>query len=293
MPLLDAGGHLAVFLPPVPVRLNFRNHRKVVVIDGKVGYLGGLNIANEYLGLKKRFGYWRDTHMRITGGAVNPLTLRFIMDWNFASRDKLPVGGRFFDAPVMSGGDEKQVINNVRMQIVSCGPDTKHHNVLNGFIKMISSAKRSVYIQSPYFVPDEGIFSALRVAALSGIDVRIMFPANPDHFFVYWAALSYLGELIEIGVKCYEYTKGFIHSKTVMTDGEICTVGTANMDERSFKLNFECTAFIYDREVTAQLEAAFFKDMKDCNELTPEKYAARGRITKIKESFSRLLAPLL
>jgi cardiolipin synthase len=284
-PFIEAGGKVGVFMPPVPVRLNFRNHRKLAVIDGRVGYIGGLNIGEEYLGMSKRFGPWRDTHARITGEAVHSLTLRFFMDWNFADKERLTYNEKYFPALNLQG--------SVRMQIVSSGPDKRYASVLYGFCKMVSEAKKNIYIQSPYFVPDESLFGALHVAALSGVDVRIMFPANPDHPFVYWAGLSYLGDLMDAGVKVYEYTKGFIHSKTIMADGAICSVGSANVDVRSFRLNFETTAFIYDETVTREMETVFERDMADCFPITPESYARRGKITKIKESVSRLFAPLL
>jgi len=309
-PLLDAGGKLGLFLPPVPVRINFRNHRKLAVIDGTVAYIGGSNIGKEYLG-QGELGNWRDTHMRLTGGAVNPILLRFIMDWNFASDDKMSILPSYF----MAGGiiedlnKEKSkageanmriseaVSNNnpagSRVTIISSGPDTRYPNVLHAFCQMIMGAKKSIYIQTPYFVPDDALFTCIRIAALSGIDVRIMYPANPDHPFVYWASSSFIGELMCAGVKGYAYTKGFLHSKTVMVDSKICAVGTANMDVRSFKINFETHAFIDDETVTKELEDAFFKDVADSRELTLDGYIRRPRRIKVRESVSRLFSPLL
>jgi len=158
---------------------------------------------------------------------------------------------------------------------------------------MISEANNTVYIQSPYFVPDSSIFDALRIAALSGIDVRIMIPSKPDHPFVYWASLSYLGELVELGAKCYKYEKGFVHSKIIMIDSLVSSVGTANMDIRSFKLNFECNAFIYDQTVTKRLEEQFMRDIGDSTRIEYDWYLKRSHLTKIRESVSRLLSPLL
>jgi len=158
---------------------------------------------------------------------------------------------------------------------------------------MIMGAKKSIYIQTPYFVPDDALFTCIRIAALSGIDVRIMYPANPDHPFVYWASSSFIGELMCAGVKGYAYTKGFIHCKTVMVDSKICAVGTANMDVRSFKINFETHAFIEDEALTKELETAFFKDVNDSRRLTLEGYNKRPRRFKIRESISRLFSPLL
>ena len=285
-PLIKAGGYVAYFLPPHFIRINFRNHRKICVLDGAIGYIGGLNIGNEYLGLNKQFGFWRDTHLKLRGGAVKQLELRFLMDWNFCSSDYIQFSDGFFPKIKYSG-------RGVSTQIVSSGPDTAQHNILNAYIKMISEANSTVYIQSPYFVPDSSIFDALRIAALSGIDVRIMIPSKPDHPFVYWASLSYLGELVELGAKCYKYNKGFVHSKIIMIDSLLSSVGTANMDIRSFKLNFECNAFIYDRNVTMRLEEQFIRDIEDSTRIEYEWYMKRGNLTKIRESLSRLLSPLL
>ena len=320
-PLLDAGGQLALFLPPVPVRINFRNHRKIVVIDGSLAYLGGSNIGDEYLGKSKRFGNWKDSHMRLTGSAVSPLMLRFIMDWNFAAKKartrslfpKLAKHRRFITRlkKTITDMDVKpeyfkdiivvdQTCDNAtvqatgaKMSIVSSGPDTEYPFVLHGFCRMVMEAKKSIYIQSPYFVPDEALFTALRIAALSGVDIRIMYPANPDHPFVYWAGSSYVGELMSVGVKGYEYENGFIHSKTIMVDSKVCAIGTANMDVRSFKINFETQAFIDDVSITCELEESFRRDMDDCRLLTLDGYNKRGRVVKIKEGISRLFSPLI
>ena len=310
LPLLEAGGQLALFLPPVPVRINFRNHRKIVVIDGDVSYLGGSNIGREYLGKSERFGNWRESHMRLTGGAITPLTMRFIMDWNFAA-EKAHARSMF-----LKSARHRQFLNRLKhstssiqdahayvaestaqqgaqITISSSGPDTQYPYVLYGFCKMVMRAKKSIFIQSPYFVPDEALFTSLRIAALSGIDVRIMYPANPDHPFVYWAGSSYVSELMCAGVKGYEYTKGFIHAKTIMIDSKMCAIGTANMDVRSFKINFETHAFIEDAAITTELEEAFMRDINDCRELDLHTYNQRSVGVKIKESISRLFSPLI
>jgi len=292
-PLINARGKLGLFLPPFLVRINYRNHRKLAVIDGKIAYLGGSNIGKEYLGMSERFGFWRDSHMRLTGDAVAPLILRFIMDWNFSVKnkaDKLDVSKKYFthppaDAPVTEG--------DTSIFIVSSGPDTRDPHVLHGFCEMIMNAKKSIYIQTPYFVPDDALFTCLRIAALRGVDVRIMYPGKPDHPFVYWASSSYMGELMCAGAKGFEYTEGFIHCKTVMVDSEVSALGTANMDVRSFKINFETHAFITDTKITKELEAAFIEDMKDCRALDYEEYEKRGKTVKIRESISRLFSPLL
>ncbi len=286
-PLLEAGGHVASFFPPflpyINLRINYRNHRKICVIDGRQAYVGGFNIGDEYLGLSK-LGYWRDTHIRIEGSAVMGLAFRFLLDWRFAARDYAPVDEKYF--PYYNTDGETGI------QIVSSGPDSRWAAIKDGFLKMISSAQQRLYIQTPYFIPDESILEALKVAALSGVDVRLVIPEKEDHLFVHWASLSYVGELLEAGVSCYTYKKGFIHSKMMVMDSFISTVGTANLDIRSFNLNFEVNAFIYDEDISTQLEAIFMRDLDDCEELTREQYLQRSVNVKIKEAFSGLLSPL-
>jgi cardiolipin synthase len=288
-PLTDARGRLGLFLPPFLMRMNYRNHRKLAVIDGNIAYLGGSNIGKEYLGMSERFGFWRDSHMRLTGGAVNPLILRFFMDWNFSVKnksDKLEVSPKYFAPP-------QPIDNGSSVQILSSGPDTSDPHVLHGFCSMIMNAKKSIFIQTPYFVPEDALFTCLRIAALRGVDVRIMYPGKPDHPFVYWASSSIMGELMCAGAKGYEYIRGFIHCKTVMVDSEICAIGTANMDVRSFKINFETHAFINDAKATIELEEAFVRDMQNCRALDLETYNKRPRTVKVRESVSRLFSPLL
>jgi cardiolipin synthase len=269
----------------INIRVNYRNHRKIAVIDGKEAFVGGFNIGDEYLGENKRFGYWRDTHLKIVGSAANSLQQRFLLDWRYASNEKIAFDKKYFPCIYSNG--------NIGIQIVSSGPDSEWEQIKNGYIKMINSAKKSVYIQTPYFIPDESILEALKIASLSGVDVRIMIPSKPDHLFVYWASLSYVGELLKSGVKSYKYNKGFIHSKAIVVDGKISSVGTANMDVRSFRLNFEVNAFIYDSSVSERLTKIFEEDIKCCTEITQELYGSRSLFIKFKESISRLLSPVL
>ena len=283
--LNNAGGEARVFLPPRGIRINYRNHRKIAVIDGVIGYVGGLNIGDEYVSEKKRFGFWRDSHIRIEGSAVYDLQLRFIMDWNFTKGDKMELEQRHFPAVSDNG--------NVDMQIVSSGPDTRWDSIFYGYFRLVTEADKNIYIESPYFAPDDGLLEALKTAAISGVDVRIIIPAKPDHFFVHSCSLNYMGELLEAGVRCYEYTKGFIHSKVMTMDGKVVSVGTANMDIRSYKLNFEVNAFIYNEDVTAEFERQFMADIKDSREITLEEYNKRGIVRKVQESFARLISPLL
>lgn len=289
--LMDLGGEVEAFFPSImPLvnpRMNYRNHRKIVVIDGRVGYIGGFNVGDEYLGLDRKFGYWRDTHLRIEGSALHPLQTRFILDWNQAASKEQDIeySDRYFPAIPLKG--------SVGLQIVSSGPDSEWEQIKNGYLKLITMAKKYIYIQSPYFIPDASFMDTLRIACLSGIDVRIMIPNKPDHMFVYWATYSYVGNLIKAGAKVYIYDNGFLHTKMIVVDDEASTVGTANIDVRSFKLNFEVNAFIYDRETSHQLAELFEQDMLLSRELTWELYESRTRIIKLKESFSRLLSPIL
>ena len=288
--LVDLGGRVEAFFPAIfPLinpRMNYRNHRKIVVIDGRIGYIGGFNVGDEYLGKKKRFGYWRDTHLRIEGSSVHPLQTRFILDWNQASAEHdIEYSDVFFPAIPMKG--------SVGLQIVSSGPDSEWEQIKNGYLKLIMMAKKYIYIQSPYFIPDASFMDTLRIACLSGIDVRIMIPNKPDHIFVYWATYSYVGELIRAGAKVYIYQNGFLHTKMIVIDDEASTVGTANIDVRSFKLNFEVNAFIYDRETSHQLAELFEEDMKLSTEMTREIYEKRTIMIKFKESLARLISPIL
>ncbi len=288
--LVDLGGEVEAFFPSVmPLinpRLNYRNHRKIVVIDGRIGYIGGFNVGDEYLGLNRKFGYWRDTHLRIEGSSVHPLQTRFILDWNQASTiSDIEYSDRYFPAIPLKG--------SVGIQIVSSGPDSEWEQIKNGYLKLMAMAKDYIYIQTPYFIPDASFMDTLRIACLSGIDVRIMIPNKPDHAFVYWATYSYVGQLLKAGAKVYIYENGFLHTKMIVVDNEASTVGTANIDVRSFKLNFEVNAFIYDRETSRELAELFEQDMLLSTELTMDLYNERTRMIKMKESFSRLLSPIL
>lgn len=287
--LIEAGGKVASFFPSkipyINLRINYRNHRKLVIIDGKCGFIGGFNIGNEYLGLSKKFGYWRDTHLKITGSAVLMMQTRFFLDWRHASKEKNDFSDKYY--PII---DSK---GTTGIQIVSSGPDSEQEQIKIGYLKMINSARESIYIQTPYFVPDQSILEALKIASLSGVDVRIMIPNKPDHIFVYWASYSYIGELLNYGIKAYTYEKGFLHAKTMVIDGKISSVGTANIDVRSFRLNFEVNAFIYDTKTSEKLKKIFENDLKDCSEITIEKYKNRSKVVMFKESISRLLSPIL
>ncbi|HHV38039.1 MAG TPA: cardiolipin synthase [Tepidimicrobium sp.] len=284
-----AGGKVAVFFPPfVPylsLRINYRNHRKICIIDGEEAYVGGFNIGDEYLGLSEKFGYWRDTHIKIRGTAVSSLQWRFFKDWRFAT------GGDDIRCELNPNRTDNN--NGAGIQIVNSGPDSKWSSIKDGYFKMVTNARERIYIQTPYFIPDDSMFEALKVAGLSGLDVRVMIPCKPDHPFVYWAGLSYIGELLNAGVRFFTYENGFLHSKTFIMDDFVTSIGTANLDIRSFKLNFEVNAFIYDEDINRRMVEQFKLDLEHCKEITLEEYQQRSNMVKVKESVSRLLSPIL
>lgn len=289
--LENAGIEVAEFFPAVlgkfQFRANYRNHRKIVVIDGRIGFVGGFNIGREYIGLDKKFGYWRDTHICIEGSAVTSLAVRFVLDWNYAAKENLFLQDKLFQIPnyVRSGRD--------LVQIISSGPDSSSQEIRNNYLRLIHMAKKSVYIQTPYFIPDNDILDALKIAVKSGIDVKIMVPCKPDHPFVYWATYSYIGEMVHEGAKCYTYDAGFLHTKCLCIDGLVSCIGTANMDIRSFALNFEVNATIYSAKTTKSLEESFENDILKCTLVTRKRYRNRTLFIRVKEQISRLLSPLL
>lgn len=288
--LQEAGIQIGEFFPALfgrlQLRINYRNHRKIAVIDGKTAFVGGFNIGREYVGLDPKFGYWRDTHLKIQGSAVLSLHIRFILDWNYATNQNLFLADRYFRIPEKDPGEEA-------VQIISSGPDSRWQNIRNVYLKMISKARKNIYIQTPYFIPDESVMDAIRIAAMSGVDVRVMIPCKPDHPFVYWATYSYIGELLEAGAKCYTYDNGFLHAKGMVVDGVVSCYGTANMDIRSFRLNFEVNAVIYSVKTAERMEAIFLEDLKSCTRITRYLYGRRPFAVRVKEQFSRLLSPLL
>lgn len=296
--LIKAGGEVAAFfpsyLPLVNPRLNNRNHRKIAVIDGSTGYIGGFNVGDEYVGFDEEKGEWheadlpprRDTHLRIQGDAVKLLQLRFMLDWDSHSkRSYLKWEERYFPNVDYDG--------DIAMQIVSSGPDEEYQQNKYGYFQMINSAKNSLYIQTPYFIPDQSIFEAIKTAILRGVKVRLMIPDHPDHPFVYWATYANAGELVDMGAEVFIYNTGFLHAKTMMIDDELLSIGTTNIDVRSFFLNFEVNAFIYDEDEAVQQRITFEEDMKSSTLLTKEKYESRSKWIKVKEVLANLISPIL
>lgn len=290
-PVTESGGEVLSFFSNTIgnyLRINFRNHRKIVVIDGKIGYIGGINIGDEYLGLKEKISPWRDTHLKITGSSVYSLQLRFLEDWLYASKKD----DDFTDIEKYFMPMDKSTEGDTAVQIVPSGPDTKGEEIKHCLIKMINSAEKSVCIQTPYFIPDEPFIEALQTAAMSGVEVIIQIPALPDKYYVYKATMSFVADVIDYGVKIYLYP-GFLHAKMMVIDDTCCTIGTANIDMRSFSLNFEINSFMYGREITARCAQIFNRDLELCTFLNKEKYNSRSSFTKIQEDIFRLLSPLL
>lgn len=286
---LRAGGvqvqpFLKVPIPFISSNTNYRNHRKVVVIDGKIGYLGGMNIAERYsTGI--RGGQWRDTHIRVTGPAVSELQTCFLVDWQFSSKQLL-YDERYYP--------ELPPCGDVMMQIATSGPMDEWRVIMQGIVQMISQSREYVYIQSPYLIPTEPVRLALRNAALSGVDVRIMIPYRGDKgIIVPLATRSYVNDVLAAGVKVYFYENGYMHSKAIVSDDRVVTIGSTNMDVRSYEQDFEVNAFIYDRELAKKMKAIFINDQKHTWVVDPEKWMSRPWGVRFRESLARLMSPLL
>ena len=275
---------IRIIFPILSQDYNFRNHRKLVVIDGKIGYMGGMNIAKRYaVGLK--WGKWRDTHMRITGPAVSELQTAFLTDWQFVSHKMPSLDGLYpYNPPC----------GNTMMQVVTAGPLDRWNVIMQGFMRAISQSRRYVYIQSPYFIPTEPVLRALQNAALGGVDVRIMIPYRGDRGVLpALASRSYVKEALEAGVKIYFYNKGYLHAKTMVCDDNFVTIGSTNFDFRSFEQDFEINAFIYDASLAEEYRDIFIKDQEVCTLADIDSWANRPMWERIKESFARIFSPLL
>ena len=285
--LKEAGVYVRPFLP-LRLRLrrskiNFRNHRKILIVDGKYGFTGGLNFADRYI-FGNTLGKWRDTFVRFEGAAVHGLQSLFLTDWYFVER-KLITDIKYYPKP-------KKYDQNL-IQIVSSGPDSDWECIMQGIASGIMSAHDYVYLHTPYFVPNDVILNAVIIAALSGVNIKLMIPKESDSRFSDACTFSYLGEIIEAGVKVYQYEEGFLHSKAIVIDDFISIVGSANLDERSFNQNFEANAFIYENKTALELKKLFENDMLNCREITLDDWHNRKRSQKLKESFARLFSPII
>lgn len=286
---VEAKTYVQARFPYLHRKLNYRNHRKICVIDGKIGYVGGLNIGDEYVHGSKKFGYWRDTHLRIEGPAVYSLQTVFITDW-LTLTDKRLIDARYFPMVDTTKGTSM-------VQIATSGADSANQTIYEAYFYAMAQARETIYIETPYFVPDEAVLTALKTASLSGVNIKIIFPSIADHFTVYHASLSYLEQIMSVGAEIYFYDKqpgpSFIHSKVLLVDHEVASVGTANMDIRSFMINSEINAFIYDNKTVNQLYQMFERDLEDSRRITEAEFQQKGFGKRMVESFCRLFSPLL
>lgn len=278
--------------PFLPVRFhhfankaNYRNHRKIAVIDGKTGFVGGLNIADRYMDGVPGIGEWRDTHLKVTGEVVTSLQVVFLIDWYFVRQELLLDKNEYL--PYI------QAEGNVIAQTVTSGPDSDWASIQQAYFTLINMAKRYVFISTPYFMPGETTLNALKTAAMSGVDVRILLPHKSDSWLTNWCTRSYVEELLEAGVKIYWYQKGINHSKVIIVDGIVASVGTANMDLRSFEQNFEVSLILYDREVVRTLACDFMNDLNVSTDGAIQRWKFRPKREKVCESVARLFAPVL
>ncbi len=280
---IEVRSFLKVAFPLFTSKVNYRNHRKITIVDGRAGFVGGMNLALRYVrGLS--WGGWRDTHLLLKGKAVYGLQTAFLLDWYFVDQSLL-TSARYFP--------KTEIMGESIVQIVTSEPVSAWREIMQGLTLAINSAKQYFYIQTPYFLPTEPILSALQTASLAGVDVRLMIPGRPDVIITYLATCSYLKDVLKAGVKVYLYQKGFIHSKLMVSDDAFSTVGSTNMDFRSFEHNFEVNAFLYDAPTALEMRQIFLNDQKNCTQLYLKNWEKRPRWQRIKESVVRLLSPLL
>ena len=265
-----------------PFQINFRNHRKIVVVDGRVAYVGGLNVGDEYIGRDPSFGPWRDTHVRLEGPAVHAVQLSFLEDWYWAAQETPPLD--WTPRPVSPDGQN--------VLVLPTGPADELETCGLFFVHMINAAQQRLWITSPYFVPDPQVMCALQLASLRGVDVRIMLPEHADHLLVYLSSFSYLEEAEQADVKIYRYQPGFMHHKVILVDDHLAAVGTANLDNRSFRLNFEITVLVDDRRFAAQVEEMLRRDFEQCERAHAEDLLQRSFWFRVAVRVARLMSPL-
>lgn len=268
-------------------RVNYRNHRKIVVIDSKIGYIGGINISTRYINTTKNKRFWRDTHIRLEGKSVWFLQTVFMADWNFCSDQKISLSRKYFKEYLPAKNGEKEWV-----QIISDGPDTPNQSILFTYLQAILQAKYEILLTTPYFIPGQQMIEVIRMAALKGVVVKLLVPEVSDSFIVNKASRSNYDALLDAGAEIWLYKKGFVHAKTMVCDGELSVVGTANLDHRSFDLNFEVNAIIYGKKTARMLRNEFMKDLKQSVRLMQEEWVKRSFWRKLTERLVRLIAPL-
>ncbi|CAM4268268.1 cardiolipin synthase [Zobellia nedashkovskayae] len=282
---IEVYGFLPIRFKRLLSSINYRNHRKIVVVDGLTAFTGGINVSDKYLNGDPVLGTWHDMHLRLRGPVVSSLQAVFAMDWNFASgKDDILTLGYFSAIPEIG----KSIV-----QTVSSGPDSDFPSVHQLYFSLINSAKKYVYIVNPYIIPGEAIMEALQVAALGGVDVRILLSSNSDSFLVKWSVQSYFENFLEAGIKIYLYPDGFLHSKVMFSDDQLTTIGTANLDVRSFEQNYEVNILAYDKELTEQLKHDFLKDCKISQQMDYHEFKKRPKLDRLKEGFAKVFSPVL
>lgn len=294
VPRIKAAGVLAypfnkIIFIALANRLNYRNHRKIIIIDGITSFVGGINVSDRYINKQdSKQLFWRDTHLQIEGPGVHYLQYLFLCDWNFCANDQLQPTAQFFPTLSLLPKKDTKIV-----QIAASGPDSDMPTILYTMLQAINLAKTEILITTPYFIPGESLLDALTIASLSGIKVKLLVPGVSDSFIVNTAARSYYADLLYAGVEIYLYNKGFVHAKTVTIDQKIAIVGTANMDYRSFDLNFEVNAIVYDKEIAAELSEVFYIDLKNAEQINAEEWENRIWYKSLLEKTIRLVSPLL
>jgi cardiolipin synthase A/B len=293
--LRKAGVEVHRFMPvtfPFLAQANFRNHRKIIVVDGRIGFEGGINLDERYLNKPKRTRrkkhqiYWRDTHIMAEGPLVNQLQLQFLLSWHFTAKKKFP-----FERPYF--GNDFDVKDGATATLVASGPDSPRPFCMEAILAAINQAKKQIWIVTPYFIPTDQIITGLQIAASNGVDVRIILPGESDSHVVKHASLSYIRPLLRSGIRIFFYQKGFAHAKTITLDGHLAIIGTANMDIRSFYINFEIAALVYDKGVCEEVDRSFVNDLKSSEEITFLEWSKRSLYNRLLDSVCRLLTPLL
>lgn len=270
-------------------RLNYRNHRKIIVIDGKIGFVGGINISDKYINQKQsEVLFWRDTHFKLEGPSVNYLQYIFLTDWHSCSKQNIILNKEFY-----SSVEEFTHKDNKLVQLAASGPDSDSPTILYSLLQAVNLAEKEILITTPYFIPGESLMDAFNIAAMSGLNVKLLVPLDSDSKFVNAASKAYYGELLRSGVEIYQYKKGFVHAKTMVTDKKTAIVGTANMDNRSFELNFEVNAIVYDQEIATALRSAFYTDLENAVKIDPKEWANRSWHQELFEKVAKLFSPML
>ena len=283
---IDVHSFMPVKFPAFTSKVNYRNHRKLCVVDGKIGFIGGMNIALRYVKGMRHQG-WRDTHLKVEGSGVYAIQRAFLIDWYFV--DRTLITSRKYYPEI-----NKDICNDCIMQVVTSSPITPWPDIMQGYVRILLQAKKYVYMETPYFLPTEPILFALRTAALAGVDVRLMIPEHGDAKLVEWASRSYVFEVAEAGVSVYYYKGEFNHSKLLVSDDSICTCGSTNVDFRSFENNFESNAFFYDEDMALRMKSVYLEDEKQCIPLKELKNIShRPFRERLWESLIRLLSPLM